>query len=39
MEGLRKATASGCTVLIATHDEEVIAQAPRRLELHDGRLV
>lgn len=39
MEGLRKATASGSTVLIATHDEEVIAQAPRRLELHDGRLV
>jgi putative ABC transport system ATP-binding protein len=39
MEGLRKATASGSTVLIATHDDEVIAQTPRRLELHDGRLV
>ena len=38
MEGLRKSCAAGSTVLIATHDEEVIAQVPRRLDLHDGRL-
>lgn len=39
MERLAKATASGTTVLVASHDEEVIARAPRCLELHDGRLV
>jgi len=39
MDGLRKAAAAGSAVLVATHDEEIIAQAPRRLELRDGRLV
>lgn len=39
MDGLRKAAAAGSAVLIATHDEEIIAQVPRRLRLHDGRLV
>lgn len=39
IEGLRKAAAGGSTVLVATHDEEVIAQAPRQLALRDGRLV
>jgi len=39
MDGLRKAAAAGSAVLIATHDEEIIAQAPRRLQLRDGRLV
>ncbi len=39
MDGLRKSCAAGSTVVIATHDEEVIAQVPRRLDLHDGRLV
>jgi putative ABC transport system ATP-binding protein len=39
MERLAKATASGTSLLVASHDEEVIARAPRCLELHDGRLV
>jgi putative ABC transport system ATP-binding protein len=39
MEGLHKAAAAGSAVLIATHDEEIIAQAPRRLVLRDGRLL
>lgn len=39
LDGLRKAAAAGSTVLIATHDEQIIAQAPRRLTLRDGRLV
>jgi ABC-type ATPase involved in cell division len=39
MEGLHEASAEGSAVLIATHDEEVIAQAPRHLALRDARLV
>ncbi|MFA9431239.1 ABC transporter ATP-binding protein [Egicoccus sp. AB-alg2] len=39
MDGLRKAAAAGSAVLVATHDEEIIAQAPRRLRLRDGRLI
>jgi ABC-type lipoprotein export system ATPase subunit len=39
LEGLWKAAAAGSAVLVATHDEEVIAQVPRRLALRDGRLV
>jgi ABC-type lipoprotein export system ATPase subunit len=38
MEGLSKAAAAGSAVLLATHDEEIIARAPRRLTLRDGRL-
>jgi putative ABC transport system ATP-binding protein len=39
LDGLRKAAAAGSAVLVATHDEEVIAQAPRELTLRDGRLL
>jgi putative ABC transport system ATP-binding protein len=39
LEGLQKAAAAGSAVLVATHDEEVIARIPRRLMLEDGRLI
>jgi putative ABC transport system ATP-binding protein len=38
MDGLRKACAAGTAVLVATHDEEVIAQIPRVLRMRDGRM-
>jgi putative ABC transport system ATP-binding protein len=38
LDGLRKAAAAGSAVLIATHDEEIIAQVDRELQLRDGRL-
>ncbi len=39
IQGLRAAQRDGTAVLVATHDEEVIAQADRRLTLRDGRTV
>jgi putative ABC transport system ATP-binding protein len=38
MDGLRKACAAGTAVLVATHDDEVIAQIPKVLRMRDGRL-
>lgn len=38
MDGLRKACSAGTTVLVATHDEEIIAQIPRALRMRDGRI-
>ncbi len=37
IQGLRAAQADGTAVLVATHDEEVIARADRRLTMRDGR--
>ncbi len=37
--GLQRARERGTAVLVATHDEEVIVQADRAVELHDGRVV
>jgi putative ABC transport system ATP-binding protein len=36
---LRELRSQGTTVLIITHDREMAAQLPRRVELQDGRLV
>jgi len=33
------ASKHGTTIIVATHDAELAAQAPRRLTMHDGRLV
>ena len=33
------ATSHGATVIVATHDAELAARAPRRLAMRDGRLV
>lgn len=37
--GLKRAREQGTAVLVATHDDEVIVQADRAVELHDGRVV
>ncbi|SHK18622.1 putative ABC transport system ATP-binding protein [Nocardiopsis flavescens] len=39
MDLLRGLNADGVTVLVITHDRELAAQAPRRLEVRDGRVV
>jgi putative ABC transport system ATP-binding protein len=39
LDGLYKAAAAGSAVMVATHDEEIIAQVSRELALRDGRLV
>jgi len=33
------ASKHGTTIIVATHDSELAAKAPRRLTMHDGRLV
>jgi putative ABC transport system ATP-binding protein len=39
LELLRALGAHGTTVLVITHDREIAATLPRRVELRDGRLV
>jgi len=39
MQLLRTLNAQGTTVLVITHDHEIAASLPRRLEVRDGRIV
>ena len=39
VDALREVAASGCTVIIVTHDRELAAEADERLELRDGAVV
>jgi putative ABC transport system ATP-binding protein len=36
---LRELHADGATILVITHDREIAAQMPRRVEVRDGRVV
>jgi putative ABC transport system ATP-binding protein len=36
---LRELHAEGATILVITHDREIAAQMPRRVEVRDGRVV
>jgi putative ABC transport system ATP-binding protein len=39
VELLRELHADGATILVITHDREIAAQMPRRVEVRDGRVV
>jgi putative ABC transport system ATP-binding protein len=39
MEILRSLHASGTTVVVITHDNELAAQMPRRVYLRDGEII
>ena len=36
---LRELHGEGATILVITHDREIAAQLPRRVEVRDGRVV